>query len=696
MMMLKNLIYLFLFGFLHIFSLGSVKAQINFKDYTNVRQYSVLIDVIIDSSSALSVTLRWVPDTADYRYEIARKIKGETKWQQIAKLAPGIDSIVDKNIQRGINYEYQVHRIFKIIVNGKDSTHFDGYGYVNVGFDLSPEEYRGNLLLLVDETQAKALDFEIQRFISDLRGDGWLATLRYAPRAEKFNSRAVTQTKEIINKVQKELKKRNDTLRTVIFFGRIAVPYSGKMAADGHQPDHYGAWPADAYYTIFSDKWTDTLVDIRTADREENKNIPHDGKFDQTMMPADVNLESGRIDFFNLPVMDSSETGLLRNYLNKNYNFRHNIITAKSEAIIDDNFGMYSSEAFSAMAWSDFTAMFGKENVNIAKYLEIPPEKRVLWAYGSGSGYYTQASWVCNSESFNIQPVQSVFNILFGSYFGDWDSEDNLLRCAIGSNPSVLCCIWSGRPFWHLHHIGLGETIGYSTRLSQNNSWQEYPSSGKYAYRMVHIDLMGDPALKMYYPLEPTNFKSELKFENNQKYIELNWEEPSENNEGYYIYKTSSYDKKFIRINEEITKAKSYKDYDVSYGNNIYMLRSVRRESVPTGSFFNLSQGVFASVFINPLLQYKGEKKLMAYPNPATNFVSFAYSVDKESEVELSVFDVRGNFLITVFKTNLNEGIYNFDWDMTDSNGNRVSSGNYYAVFRIADKYYNEKFSIAK
>jgi len=86
----------------------------------------------------------------------------------------------------------------------------------------------------------------------------------------------------------------------------------------------------------------------------------------------------------------------------------------------------------------------------------------------------------------------------------------------------------------------------------------------------------------------------------------------------------------------------------------------------------------------------------MAYPNPATNFVSFAYSVDKESEVELSVFDVRGNFLITVFKTNLNEGIYNFDWDMTDSNGNRVSSGNYYAVFRIADKYYNEKFSIAK
>ena len=59
--------------------------------------------------------------------------------------------------------------------------------------------------------------------------------------------------------------------------------------------------------------------------------------------------------------------------------------------------------------------------------------------------------------------------MLFGSYFGDWDSTNNLLRAAIATPTYTLTCAWVGRPSWYFHHMALGETIGFSTMLSQNN-----------------------------------------------------------------------------------------------------------------------------------------------------------------------------------------------------------------------------------
>jgi len=57
--------------------------------------------------------------------------------------------------------------------------------------------------------------------------------------------------------------------------------------------------------------------------------------------------------------------------------------------------------------------------------------------------------------------------MLFGSYNGDWDNTNNILRTALAAATHPLAVMWAGRPFWQVHHMALGEDMGYATLLSQ-------------------------------------------------------------------------------------------------------------------------------------------------------------------------------------------------------------------------------------
>jgi len=47
---------------------------------------------------------------------------------------------------------------------------------------------------------------------------------------------------------------------------------------------------------------------------------------------------------------------------------------------------------------------------------------------------------------------------------------NNLLRAQLGTTNYTLTSVWASRPNWMFHHMALGETIGFSTRVTQNNS----------------------------------------------------------------------------------------------------------------------------------------------------------------------------------------------------------------------------------
>ncbi len=95
---------------------------------------------------------------------------------------------------------------------------------------------------------------------------------------------------------------------TALLFGNIPVPYSGNINPDGHD-DHKGAWPTDYYYGEFdAGAWTDNLVNNDTASRVANRNIPGDGKFDQSQTPTPPELVVSRVDFSNLNNWPVSQT----------------------------------------------------------------------------------------------------------------------------------------------------------------------------------------------------------------------------------------------------------------------------------------------------------------------------------------------------------------------------------------------------
>jgi len=79
---------------------------------------------------------------------------------------------------------------------------------------------------------------------------------------------------------------------------------------------------------------------------------------------------------------------------------------------------------------------------------------------------------------------------------------NNLMRAFLATDDFGLACAWTGRPRWFFHHMGLGETIGYSARLAMNNKGQAlYTPTGSFA-GYIHMGLMGDPTLRMF-PVKP-------------------------------------------------------------------------------------------------------------------------------------------------------------------------------------------------
>jgi len=102
-------------------------------------------------------------------------------------------------------------------------------------------------------------------------------------------------------------------------------------------------------------------------------------------------------------------------------------------------------------------------------YFNSMKNESYLWSCGSGPGSYTSCSGIGNTAKFVSTPVKSVFTMLTGSYFGDWDCEDNLLRAALASDSYILTNCWGNIPQWHFHHMALGENIGYCARLKRGN-----------------------------------------------------------------------------------------------------------------------------------------------------------------------------------------------------------------------------------
>jgi hypothetical protein len=560
-------------------------------------EYSVQVSATVQSSPA-QIKLSWPQDTVrtPLGYVVYRKALDDASWGPGTVLSGSITNFVDNNVTDGFAYEYQIV---------KTNSTFNGYGYVYAGIDAPLTESRGTVILLVDNTMAPGLVTELTRLQQDLVGDGW-TVLRH----DVARTSAVPDIKAII---QADYQADPANVNTVFLFGHVPVPYSGDIAPDGHVPDHRGAWPADVYYGDMDGTWTDNTVNDIGASSTRNRNVPGDGKFDQSSMPAPVKLMVGRVDLSSMPGKPSynsaptfpGELELSRNYLNKDHNFRHKLIDVPQRGLVGDYFGIRDGESFAASGWRNFAPFFGPANVTSLPiqrtWIATLQTNACLWAYGCGGGDVNSLSGIGTNGTYNngyttdlVQTdARAVFTMVFGSWHGDWDVQDDFMRAILATPTYGLTCVWSGRPHWFFQHMALGKTIGYSTRLTQNNGFNRLylTQTNKYASQ-IHIALMGDPTLRMHVVAPPGNLASS----NNSSGVNLSWTPSSDSVAGYYIYRAQSAQGPFTRLNDSLINATSFTDAGASRGTVTYMVRAVKLENTPSGTYFNASQGIFSSL----------------------------------------------------------------------------------------------------
>ncbi|MBL7957853.1 MAG: hypothetical protein JNM49_07825, partial [Flavobacteriales bacterium] len=571
----------YLLSFCFVLATGLLLAQ------TSSQRAAVLVSATAQSSPP-RITLSWPSMASTTSLTIYRKLKSGTSWgSAIATPAASDLSWQDNTVTVGTAYEYRIVRV---------SNGVTGNGYISTGVEVAPIDFRGKLILLVDNTIASSLSSELLQLEQDLRADGWGVL-----RSDVSPSASVTSVRAT---VIGHYNSDPANVKAVYIIGHVPVPYSGNQNPDGHA-EHSGAWPCDGYYGELNGTWTDNTVNSGGMQRPQNTNVPGDGKFDQSTFPNPVELQVGRVDLSDLPAFSTSNVELMRNYLNKAHGFKTKAWTPQARGIMFDNL-QWVGNPLAASGWRAMGPLVGASNITTALQAAWPfytlVDDSYLWTYSSGGGgqettqgviTYHGAANVGSVHDYAASPMNGVFNMAFGSYFGDWDNKNNFLRAPLASG-QALTNVWSAIPGWYFHHMGQGENIGYSTWITMNNTslYQPLTDGWQGSIGKCHLGLMGDPSLRMIMLAPPQN----LTVNNSGGNAAFSWTASTEPGlAGYHIYEFQT-DGTITRLTTSPVAGTSYTNPAIPFvAGKQYMVRAVKLESGFSGSYFNLSLGAIGT-----------------------------------------------------------------------------------------------------
>lgn len=530
--------------------------------------YSVKVEAEVSNDPA-RITVKWINDPRTLGYDLYRRPYGVNGWGEVlASFSATEGQYIDPNVVPDQLYEY---KITKSVEGG-----LTGYGYVLTGINVRPRHRSGELMILLTNTTQEQITTELNQFQTVLESDGWLTQVLTIDSAA-----SVSQIKSNLVAAHADFP-----FTVLLILGDVPIPHSGNVTIDGHN-NHRGAWSADLYYGDLDGIWTDTLVNSSISANPRNHNVPGDENWDQDFLPSDVEVAVGRVDFSELPAFPEDEYELLRRYLQKDIAFRtENVVTRRRAAMRNRNqwvgaLGQNGIRNFSPLVTADSI-----------EYDEWTPvfHQPYLWFYGGGAGTYTSATALGNTPLYSNLDFQAIFTAWFGSYFGDYDYEDNLLRAILGSG-RTLTAVYAGAPHWFFHTMGMGFPVAHATTLTQNNDTTYF--SGLFA-RSIHVNLLGDPTVKGYNVKPPT----ELVATENDFTIGLDWRaSPDPTIANYYVYRRSDNRQHFTLIDSTAASVTTYTDACPSRGNTYqYLVRASKLETTPSGSFYNLSVGTITSI----------------------------------------------------------------------------------------------------
>lgn len=569
---------------------------------------SLAIRAVADTSApSITLEVEALRDLSAYSVDVSRRSPEATSWTSLGTASQGATpyeySYTDTTVTLGKEYEYRVEATLT------GSTTVRGFTAAAVGLERFDD--RGKLILVVEDSKRTSLSDAIDVYKADLVGDGWEVYEITAPTHTDYPTTANTWTDadnpavDLRNQIRSTITNAGDNpdnpsdFKQVILLGHVQVPYSGSIAPDGHN-DHSGAWPADVYYGDLDGTYKDTFVNNTGANGTRNDNVPGDGKFDQNFH-EDYELAVGRVSLHDMSEFDTyTETELLANYLDKIHRYRRGLLSAEFRGLatwqwqwdaIGDGEAPY-------IALYSFTSLYGWEGSDYrvgSSFRKTLRGGSYEWAVTASAGGNTGNEWSKTSH-YPDNDQQALFFAHFGSYLGDWDQENNLLRAPLAQKDWGLTALWGARPHTSFQAMTLDNSIGEAHKRSLNFGRPEggdlYDYATAFYNRMVHHGLMGDPTLRRHIIAPPQQLQVTA---DGSGGFDLTWEASPDDMDGYHVYRAPTMDDPFVRLTgaSPITGT-TYNDASPGPVGSIYMVRAVRLEETRGGSFWNASQGIFS------------------------------------------------------------------------------------------------------
>lgn len=623
------------------------------------RPEDVTIDVcastsfVSTDSTRSAIQVSWssfstTPLLLRYRY----KAKTSNSWSSWVNLT-STDTSFNDTITTGTEREYQVQADTSSLTNN-----YLHYGNILAGHAVPVNEELGRILILVDSAYIGVLDSALEAFKWSLWLDGYLPEIDYID-----NSTNPPYVKSVISTSYNLTGV--SSLYGVLLLGHIPVPYSGDFTGsglgyfppDGHTttsapPSHEGAWSTDFYYGDLNGSWTDNTVTNTAGARMENNNTTGDGKFDQTLRPSNVEIPVGRVDFNDLSGFTESDTTLMLRYLAKDVAYRSGQTSYVGRVLQDDHLQLLTGEPFGGASFQLSNPIWGDSVAKLDWNTTLQTEN-YQWSQGFGFGAYNNCVNVVSSANFATNTYRTTFTTLFGSYFGDFDSENNLMRSALASRGEILTCAWGGRPKWYFHQMATGNPIGLSVMNSQNNrngSQFIYPD-GLYGAGLIHTTFQGDISLKLY-PYEQVNNLSIRQDSCNQSFV-LSWGAHQDSNiTGYLIQRTdtlfSPFDTSF-----QVTDT-SFTDHSPASGMNYYVVHAIKSITNCSGMHYEMSYGILDSIEYRLPVAYAGNDTSACFNSLVNIGSNYTYGDDDvfnwtptsnilESSAPITTIQLRGS-----------------------------------------------------
>lgn len=548
---------------------------------------SVRLSAVVDATDT-TITVQWEAFAGSTGFTVYRRAAGATVWGAPSASLPGTAAQwTDSAVDFATAYEYKVVR----------SGNGTGYGYVRSGIAVPEVDYRGKVVLLVEAGIAPQLALQLEQLEDDLNGDGWIVL--------RHDVQSTDAPQSVRALVVADHAADPTNVKLVYIIGHVPVPYSGNTNPDGHT-EHKGAWACDAYYGELNGTWTDNSVNA-VGGFSWNINVPGDGKFDQSDIPGALELAVGRVDLSSLPSFGASEDALLSAYLSRAHGYKTKAYSVPMTAVVHDDL-QWVSNPLACTGYMSTAPCVGPGNItdllpSMAPFIDHYGTNDNLFTYHCGAGLQAvdgqgNTQFVGTTNGITTQQLASntrggIFNLSFGSYFGDWDNTDNMLRAMIASG-NGLTHVWSGIPNWFLHPMAMGEPIGNCALRSINNSNTDYSlqNGGWQGQSMVqaHMALMGDPTLRMQYIAPPSG----LIATNSNWYASFSWSPSAEPVDGYLIYAMDDTAGTITRITPTmVTDTFHVSNVQFSQGRK-FMVRAVKLVTTPSGSFRDMSLGAIA------------------------------------------------------------------------------------------------------